>query len=380
MEVHQRSETLLQFMRNERLAPSPREESKRIDAIDDLKKIVRKWASWVASQRGLPRGYVCAKIQIFGSYGLGVHNSNSDIDALCIVSYFVTLEDFFGVLRDMLASTPGVSDILCIKNAKVPQIKFSFDGVKFDLPYARLNAASIHEALGYLGGIHLAVLAALICQRHPNETLSVLVSVFFDTYATWRWEAEPVILEDDNMPPMSRMRIQYCDSNITKSTFDIIKTEFRRAHDFLVRDFDWRPLFEVVSYAKNYESFLKICVSSRHKNELGDWVGWVKSRMPQLLFKLEKLPGFCHPNPTTYGGSDLSKVFYWGLDTNKSNIINVESIKKDFTRISMGRHGPLGTMELSVVNASEFHEAKTNNRSTSMRATRTRRTRQNYGR
>ncbi|KAG8381796.1 hypothetical protein BUALT_Bualt05G0010000 [Buddleja alternifolia] len=228
------------------------------------------------------------------------------------------------------------------------------------------------QALGYLGGIHLAVLAAFICRRHPNAPLSVLVSDFFHTYATWRREADPVILEDDNMSPMSRMCIQYCDSNITKSTFDIIKTEFRRAHDFLVRDFDWRPLFEVVSYAKNYESFLKISVSSRHKNELGDWVGWVKSRMPRLLFKLEKLPGFCHPNPTTYGGSDLSKVFYWGLDTNKSNIINVESIQEDFMRILMGRHeGPIGTMELRVVNASEFPEVKTNKWSTI--ATKTRR-------
>lgn len=39
----------------------------------------------------------------------------------------------------MLKSRPEVSDIHCVKDAKVPLMRFKFDGISVDLPYAQLK-------------------------------------------------------------------------------------------------------------------------------------------------------------------------------------------------------------------------------------------------
>ncbi|KAI3469262.1 hypothetical protein Pfo_025925 [Paulownia fortunei] len=444
MEI-ERSMSLFQFMDNEGLVPSPEEEIKRRNAIDKLKKIVMEWAKRVAYQRRFPRSYIraaSATILIYGSYGLGVHNYESDVDALCAGPCFATMaEDFFVVLRNMLASRPEVSEILCVKDARVPLMRLNFDGISIDLPYAKLNTISVPEnvdvfnpclltnideislrslsgvranksilqlvpnlevyqsllrcvkfwakrrgiygnVLGFFGGVHLAVLAAFVCRRQPTALLSALVSNFFLTFAFWPWPT-PVILEDGVMPlqpnniPIERILMpiqlpcspnEYCHSNITKSTFYRIRKEFLHGHaltkDIFLPDFDWKFLFEPFSYAKEYGRFLKIRLSSSHQHELGDWVGWVKSRIRSLLIKLEELQGFCDPNPTEYVDIDLLEphvIFYWGLCPGRSNDISVDSIKEDFMRnILTGYEGSVGRMDLMVVKASELPKTKTN--------------------
>lgn len=38
-----------------------------------------------------------------------------------------------------------MTDIHCIKDAKVPLMKFKFDGVSIDLPFAQLKVISVPE-------------------------------------------------------------------------------------------------------------------------------------------------------------------------------------------------------------------------------------------
>ncbi|KAK6160960.1 hypothetical protein DH2020_004341 [Rehmannia glutinosa] len=403
MEI-ERSTSLLQFMDNEGLVPSPEEEIKRSNIIDKLRKIVMEWAKRVAYQRQFPMSDIraaSATILLYGSYGLGVHNCESDLDVLCLGPCFATMaEDFFIVLRNMLASKPEVSEILCVKDARVPLMRLNFDGISIDLTYAKLNTISVPEnvhvlnpffltnideiswrslsgvranirilqlvpnleVLGYFGGIHLAVLAAFVCRSEPTAHLSALVSIFFQTFAFWPWPM-PVIFEDGLMPPQPNnipferilMPIQlpcspneYCHSYFTKSTFNRIRNEFLHGHaltkDILRPDFDWKILFEPFSYVKKYGRFLKICLSSSHQDELGDWVGWVKSRIRSLLVKLEEVQGFCDPNPTEYVDTDWlvpHVIFYWGLCPGRSNHISIELIRDDFLRnIFTGYEGP----------------------------------------
>lgn len=54
-------------------------------------------------------------------------------------------EDFFIVLHNMLQSRPEVSEIHCVKNAKVPLMRFKFNGISIDLPYAQLSVLSVPE-------------------------------------------------------------------------------------------------------------------------------------------------------------------------------------------------------------------------------------------
>ncbi|KAK7856708.1 nuclear poly(A) polymerase 3 [Quercus suber] len=436
MDEH-RSISLLQFMVNEELVPSPEEEEKRRNVIVKLKQIVLAWIKKVAWQHRLPKQQIAATsgtILTYGSYGLGVHGSDSDIDALCVGPFFATMaDDFFVVLRNMLKGRPEVSEIHCVKDAKVPLMRFKFDGISIDLPFAQLKVLSVPEnvdvlnpfflrdidetslkslsgvrankrilqlvpnvenfqsmlrcvklwakrrgvygnLLGFLGGVHLAILVAFVCQGNPNASLNALIMNFFKTFALWHWPT-PVILLDglpapgDAMETRSLMPIrlpcspyEYCHSNITRSTHYKIRTEFlqgyTRTRDLLKPDFDWGSIFEPYPYSKIHSRFLKIYLSASEQDELGDWVGWVKSRFRSLIVKLEEIQGTCDPNPTEYVDMDVTEpnvVFYWGLNPCKRSFTDAVSVKEDFmTNINNGYQGCPGRMELSIVLTSEL--------------------------
>ncbi|XP_050215541.1 nuclear poly(A) polymerase 3 [Mercurialis annua] len=434
----ERSISLLKFMANEGLVPPLQEEEKRKNVLLNLKKIVVAWAKKVAWQRRLPKELITATyatILTYGSYGLGVHGQESDIDALCVGPYFATMaEDFFIVLRNMLKSRPEVSDIYCIKDAKVPLMRFKFDGISVDLPYAQLQVLAVPDNVdvlnpfflrnidetswkslsgvranqqilqlvpdlenfqsmlrciklwanrrgvygnlnGFLGGVHLAILAAFVCQNHPNASVSALITNFFTTFAMWPWPT-PVVLQDgmsslagDFVETRSFMPIrlpcsphEYCHSNITKSTYYKIRTEFLRGYrltkDIVRPDFVWNSIFEPFPYSKTYNRFVKIHLSAPDQDTLGDWVGWVKSRFRCLLLKLEVMQDRCDPNPLEYVDMDVSEpnvIFYWGLNPTRRDFVDIESVEEDFLRnLYSGCLGIHRKMELSIVRAIEL--------------------------
>ncbi|XP_010546962.1 PREDICTED: nuclear poly(A) polymerase 3 [Tarenaya hassleriana] len=428
---------LRRLMVNEGLIPSLEEENRRRAIIEKLKRIVLKWVKKVAWQRRLPKHQIAATsatVIAYGSYGLGVHGSESDLDALCVGPFFATIaEDFFVVLRNMLKSRPEVSEIHCVKDAKVPLIRFKFDGILIDLPYAQLKVLTVPDNVnvlnpfflrnidetswkslsgvrankciiqlvpvlekfqsllrcvklwakrrgvygnlnGFLGGVHMAILAGFVCQCYPIATLGALLANFFSTFAYWQWP-RPVRLRDGNYPavgyPPGLMPIQlpcgahqYCNSNITRSTYYKIRAEFLRGHnltkDCLNPDFNWQNLFEPFPYAKKYTWFVKIHLLVPTQDEFGYWVGWVKSRFRRLLIKLEEVYGICDPNPAEYAEMEVKQpnmVFYWGLQSGKVNSSDMESVEMDFMKsLSNGYQRPLGRIQLSIVHASQLHK------------------------
>ncbi|XP_014517987.2 nuclear poly(A) polymerase 3 isoform X1 [Vigna radiata var. radiata] len=434
---NQRSISLLQFMVDEGLVPSVEEEDKRKSVIRKLKQVVSSWIKKVACLHQLPDHQIAvtsATVLTYGSYGLGVHSSGSDIDALCVAPFFASIaEDFFIVLHDMLKRRPEVSYIHCVKSAKVPLMRFKFEGVSIDLPYARLNVLYVPEnvdilnpffmrniddtswkslsgvrankyilhlvpniekfqcilrclklwakrrgvygtLLGYLGGVHMTVLAAYVFLRHPDATLNALIMHFFQTFAFWPWPT-PVMLQEgmltviDGIETRSYMpiflpssRYEHCHTSITKSTFFRIRSEFLRGHemtkDILKPDFLWDNVFEPFPYTERYSRFLKICLSSPNHYALVEWVGWVKSRFRGLLLHLEATQGFCDPNPTEYVDSEKTEpnvIFYWGLKSNKNNFLDIDSVKGEFMKIiKNGYEGSPGRMEMSILLASQL--------------------------
>ncbi|KAG6618196.1 hypothetical protein I3842_Q121600 [Carya illinoinensis] len=308
-----------------------------------------------------------------------VRGSESDIDALCVVPFFATMaEDFFVVLHNMLKSRPEVSEIHCVKDAKVPLIRFEFDGISIDLPYAQLKLSSVPEnvdvlnpyflrgvnetswkslsgvrankrilqlvpnlenfqpmlqcLLGFLGGVHLAILAAFVCQKHPNASLNSLIMNFFQIDAIEIRSLMPIQL------PCSPY--EYCHSNVTRSTFHRIRAEFLRGHNRTRGS-----VFEHFPYPKEYTRFVKIYLSASNQDDLGDWVGWVKSLFCSLLTKLEEVQGFCDPNPVEHVDMDVivpNVVFYRGLNPSKSSFIDIRHVKEDFMKnLKNGYQGSL---------------------------------------
>ncbi|KAL7538730.1 hypothetical protein ACHAXR_008763 [Thalassiosira sp. AJA248-18] len=75
----------------------------------------------------------------FGSYRLGVHTPDADVDCLVLAPPHVTREDFFGSWVDVLRGEDRVTELHPVASAYTPVIKFEMDAIKIDLIFARVN-------------------------------------------------------------------------------------------------------------------------------------------------------------------------------------------------------------------------------------------------
>jgi len=258
------------------------------------------WAKAVAFEERVPPRRVTATVMTYGSYTLGAHGPESDIDALCVGPCITTLQHhFFVVLREILKCRPEVSGLQTVENAKVPLMRFRFSGISVDLTYAQLPSRDAVKAinisspqylrrldsrswkslsgvrvneqivqlvpnqekfqvllrsiklwarrrglhchlLGFFAGIHLAILAAYVCQRCPNATDNGLFTMFFEIFAHWPWHI-PVDLHGQTtnirgsngclMPiVMPCSPPELCASNMTEGTFRKIREELMRGY------------------------------------------------------------------------------------------------------------------------------------------------------
>ncbi|KAI3809547.1 hypothetical protein L1987_25524 [Smallanthus sonchifolius] len=113
---------------------------------------------------------------------LHVHNAESDIDALCVGPWFASLTDFFIVLHEIFAKRVEVSDIHCVKDAKVPLMMFKFERISVDLPYAQLQVTTVPENVDilnplFLNGIDETSWKSLSGVRANNSILQLVPDV-----------------------------------------------------------------------------------------------------------------------------------------------------------------------------------------------------------
>ncbi|XP_073350174.1 poly(A) polymerase type 3-like [Pagrus major] len=221
----------------------------RENVIKQLESLYREWLTETCESMGLPENVtakVGGKIFPFGSYHLGVHSKGTDIDALCVGPGFLDREVFFTSFFEKLKAQKEVKEIQVIKDAFVPVLKLTFDGIEIDLVFGLLPRKSIPDRLdllnntllqgvdkccarslsgyrvteeilqcvpnvdtfrlalraiklwakrrniysnklGFLGGVSWAIMVARICQLYPNATASTLVIKFFKVYSMWEW-------------------------------------------------------------------------------------------------------------------------------------------------------------------------------------------------
>ncbi|KAL1204413.1 Nuclear poly(A) polymerase 2 [Cardamine amara subsp. amara] len=255
---------LEKFLVDEGLYESKEETMRREEVLGRIDQIVKHWVKQLTRQRGYTDQMVedaNAVIFTFGSYRLGVHGPGADIDTLCVgPSYVNREEDFFIILRDILAEMKEVTELQPVSDAHVPVMKFKFQGISIDLLYASISLLVVPQDLdisnssvlcnvdeqtvrslngcrvadqilklvpnfehfrttlrclkywakkrgvysnvtGFLGGVNWALLVARMCQLYPNAIPSMLVSRFFRVYTQWRWP-NPVMLcamEEDEL-------------------------------------------------------------------------------------------------------------------------------------------------------------------------------------
>lgn len=241
---------------------SQEDNSKREDVLSKLNELVTNFVREVYKSRNNDLSdidNIYGKLVTYGSYRLGISDSDSDIDVLCIAPYYVTRNDFFNVFYKMLLNNTLVSELNKIDTARVPIMTMKFQDIYIDLAFARIAAAQIDPGMndtyiendsildnvdqatilslngprvsnmimklvpnienfrtllrfvriwakerglygnvyGYLGGVNLALLCAYICQRYPTYLPAMLVLMFFQDLYTHSWN-EPIYINTPN--------------------------------------------------------------------------------------------------------------------------------------------------------------------------------------
>jgi poly(A) polymerase Pap1 len=203
-----------------------------------------------ASDASLPLPHELAVVVPFGSFRIGVHDAQSDMDIVAVAPEWVRREALFDGLKACLLSCPDCTCVQVLLSARAPVLKFFMFSFSVDVAAAILifdrvpspfspqaliensvdeksafalvgpsNSDALLElvpdperfrqllrfiklwaknnfiysnAFGFLGGMAWSLLCAFICQIYPRATAPVLVIRFFKVMKGWNWMATEV--------------------------------------------------------------------------------------------------------------------------------------------------------------------------------------------
>ena len=149
-EDEQESNEIVELLKNEyNQYESDADRKRREMILAKLNNIIKEWVQLVGRKEGRDEETVMnsgGKIFTFGSYRLGVHSPDTDIDALCVAPRHIDRDKhFFGELANILRSHPNVSKLTEVKEAFVPVIKMKFEDVDIDLLFARVEDKEVGD-------------------------------------------------------------------------------------------------------------------------------------------------------------------------------------------------------------------------------------------
>nr|CCA19046.1 Poly(A) polymerase putative [Albugo laibachii Nc14] len=250
------------------LAPVETEETKpmKVRMLKSISDALNRWIKVLGYEVGLTQEQIAitqGALFLAGSYRLGLHDPDSDIDVVCAVPYHVSHRDFFCGFSAVLTRMTQVTELVTVPNASVPLISLSYQSIKLDLLFAQLpllsigadldihsdhilagvSAASVKSLnaprvssmilslvpnrqvfrrvsrairawarrrgiysskLGYLSGINWALLTAFVCQLFPGRTVSYVFVHFFYVLSEWQWP-KPIML---NIPYDAKLGLE----------------------------------------------------------------------------------------------------------------------------------------------------------------------------
>jgi poly(A) polymerase len=113
----------------------------RHSALERLQEVLNRWAESLAPPDANQNKWHHPKVALisFGSFRLGVHHPDADIDVLALSPPTCSRADFFTSLVQMLKEHDGVTELHPIPAAYTPVIKFKLQGISIDMLFARLS-------------------------------------------------------------------------------------------------------------------------------------------------------------------------------------------------------------------------------------------------
>jgi poly(A) polymerase len=306
----------------------------------------------------------------YGSYLLGTGSASSDVDAVVVGPSHLSREGFAQTLIEALPQQDMSASGRFVADAAIPMVKLSLEGVHFDVSYAsrpegvepcppaellarygeHLDTAGFRSlngwadtnalleavaregaglerfrvilravrawakargvyshALGYLGGLSWAVMAAWSCMRAPREAASTderLLAHFFETFAAWPWP-QPVTVTPETaryrpegkrdlmpvvapvLPPRNTAR------NVSRSTLQVLREELARARELVQEahakgtEAAWEALFAPADLSREMPVRLVVSIDAPSPEAREAAAGWVLGHLTALVYRLE---------------------------------------------------------------------------------------------
>ncbi|EAY20741.1 Poly polymerase central domain containing protein [Trichomonas vaginalis G3] len=366
-----------------------------------------------------------------GSYLMDTWEPDSDVDVILIAPKYFTYKDFFEGFYEELIRHPSIKETIKVENAFVPIIKTVCNDISVDISFAPLNnqikiknlnnikkedmdklepkaQLSLNGYLncllirdlmknhpnfpyftrfirnwaqkreifgnlyGYLKGINISMMCAIICNQHPNCSLSMLIFHFFEYFSSWDWDIQLNL--DSNTPdfqlndPMILMTQSYPQINslraVTTSSRKRIIKELQRALETtkkaLISDLSWQELFKGGCFFADYRYFLCIDLIPTNSQIKDEIIGFLSSKLTRLVKILEEIPGICEaniwPSKISYGGKI---IFYIGLNTKsgQSKTIDINHAKNNFiSYISSSTLGKAMSINFKIIRKKELKQ------------------------
>lgn len=153
---------LLNYLHTCNLYVSPEETRKKETILRNLELIISDWVyetykdtflanmQFYRKQPNMPRSERLVRLYPFGSYYLGINEPSSDVDTVVIFPQYVRISDFFDKFPTIIAQMPQISYFDCIRDAKVPLITLTYEGIDFDLSVAVIAFNRVTDAIPFL--------------------------------------------------------------------------------------------------------------------------------------------------------------------------------------------------------------------------------------
>eukprot|EP00956_Cyclotella_meneghiniana_P024340 scaffold48769_cov96-Cyclotella_meneghiniana.AAC.4 len=132
----QLTRSLREVCTSRNLIEAPSGIQKRRRVMKELEYMLCSWCDTLSSADNT----VPPLLLSFGSYRLGVHTPDADVDCLVLAPPHVTRDHFFGGWVEILKGDARVTELQPVASAYTPVIKFQMEGVKIDLIFARINS------------------------------------------------------------------------------------------------------------------------------------------------------------------------------------------------------------------------------------------------
>ncbi|CAM9505680.1 unnamed protein product [Chrysoparadoxa australica] len=166
----------------------------RRSVVATVEQLACEWCKDLAEKSGLPPEEVAhagAVLKTFGSYRLGVHTPDADVDALVVAPQHCTRKDFFSSFVGLLEKRPDVEELFAVPEAYTPVLKFKMQGLDMDLLFCSLPYKLLPSPLNVLddsplkgldepgvrslNGVRVAemILTLVPCQETFRTTLSL---------------------------------------------------------------------------------------------------------------------------------------------------------------------------------------------------------------